>query len=139
MAWKGIYVKKVVAGVLVSVSAVALTACSNNSGKVTDAQASSAVSKAVAKALGTDDVPTCDSLLGKPDWAKVADDKGCKQGDSLQATASFDCKDGSKFFYFGENPAFYGNSKGALHKATVSSDNLNDDPGYAAAYKACFA
>lgn len=70
--------------------------------------------------------PTCDSLLGKPVTASVAE-TGCTDNGTTWAIAGFDCSDGSTLWQWGRwyaNPA-------------VRHYNGATDPAYVAAYHAC--
>lgn len=111
-----------------------LTACSGS--HATEAQISKAVEHYMNGAAAK--LPSCESLIDHKGWYKVVNGEGCRQGDEIEATASFDCTRGDSLVYFGDKPAFWGLSDGALHQV-ASQGALTNDAGYRAAYKKCNA
>lgn len=80
---------------------------------------------------------TCASLLHESGWAKIVEQgAGCKDGDTIEATVTFRCTDGSSLNEFGEHPYYWGISTGPLH--SIASKNMLDKSSeYSTAYQKC--
>ena len=69
--------------------------------------------------------PTCDSLLGDPDWAsKVNPNTGCTANGVGQGLVTFQCTDGTTFLAMGE---FWGRTNAELHKANQSGSDYQSE------------